>query len=530
MTVRPLSLALAIVLAGARTPASGQQSTTIVINQNTRFQTINGWEATAYAAQVDTPSFPLYKDALADRAAEMGLNRVRLEVRSGVENTQPYWLQYRQGLLNNQAWRCYRYSTVNDNSNPLAVNPSGFHFDEMDTAVDSIVLPLKQKLNARGQQLLINVNYVSFTSQMTEPGCPAGLQNHHASNPQEYAEFVLATYQHLQSKYGLIPDYWEMILEPDNTAEWRGPQIGAAVVAAGQRLQANGFTPRFILPSNTNATAAVTYFDQAIQVAGVLPFTAELAYHRYSGASTSTLQAIRDRGVQYGIRTAMLEHIGSGHEDLHQDLELAGNSSWAQFTLASLGLNDDGGSYFRIDTTNPQAPQLVMGWRTKYLRQYFRYIRTGAVRVGASSTNPGQFDALAFQNTDGKYAVVVKTTLGGSITVQGLPAGAYSIRYTTSSLYDAENPAVNLQAGQSLQTSIPAPGVITIFVPASAPAGCDLNGDSALSAVDIALVINQALGAAACTNGDLDQSGGCNVIDIQRVVNAVLGGVCRTGP
>ena len=46
------------------------------------------------------------------------------------------------------------------------------------------------------------------------------------------------------------------------------------------------------------------------------------------------MQAIASRAVQYGIDTSMLEHIGSGYQDLHKDLTLGRNSAWQQYTLA----------------------------------------------------------------------------------------------------------------------------------------------------------------------------------------------------
>ena len=64
---------------------------------------------------------------------------------------------------------------------------------------------------------------------------------------------MLATYQHMQGKYGFVPDSWEVILGPDTgNAGWSATQVAQAIKAAGDRLAANGFTPNFTTPSTTD--------------------------------------------------------------------------------------------------------------------------------------------------------------------------------------------------------------------------------------------------------------------------------------
>ena len=157
----------------------------------------------------------------------------------------------------------------------------------------------------------------------------------------------------------------------------------------------------------------------------------------------------------------MLEHMGSTYQDLHNDLKLGRNSAWQQYTLAYCS-GDNGGSYYWVDQSNPNNPVVKMGSRTKFLRQYFKFIRSGAVRIGATGDN-SNFDPLAFINKNGTYVVVVKASQAGSFTVQGLPAGVYGIKYTTESQYDVNLPSQTIQNGQSLTTSIPGSGVITIY-------------------------------------------------------------------
>ena len=436
---------------------SNLSANTITINPNVTYQTITGWEALASALEPGNPAFRNFKDTLFELVVnDLGINRVRLEIRSGVENNNDNWSDYRAGNIDYQTWRSRRYATVNDNSDPLNINWSGFHFSEMDYSVDNIVIPLKQLLEAKGEKLYINVNYVAFTGQIKGDG--SYLHN----DPAEYAEFVLATYQHLQNKYGLVPDAWEVILEPDNVSQWNGTLIGKAIVAAADRLKANGFNPVFIAPSNTNMANAIRYFDQMVKVPGVLKYLREFSYHRYGGVSIRNLQTIAGRAKKYGIGTSMLEwwSNANGYRTLHEDLKTGNNSAWQQGVVA--GALNASMCLYKIDDSDAANPKVLINNKTKFTRQYYKFIRPGAVRIGAATTN-GSFDPVAFINSNGKYVVVVKANAGGTFTIDGLPAGGYGIKYTTSAEYDRDLPNQSIGSGESVTAGIPGAGVLTVY-------------------------------------------------------------------
>jgi uncharacterized repeat protein (TIGR01451 family) len=425
---------------------------TISLNSAITYQTITGWEATAQAGQQECSSFANYKNTVFDQAVnDLGINRLRVEIRSGAENPVDYFDQWMKGEIDNTVWKAHRYEIINDNSNSNSLNAAGFHFTELDHTMDNVVLPIKQRVEANGEQLFINVNYVDFSTS----------SNTHYANPAEYAEFVLATYQHLQSKYGIVPNTWEVILEPDNCA-WSGSQIGNAIVAAANRLKAAGFAnPRFVAPSNTDVAKAITYFDQLIAVPGVHQYLEEFSYHRYGSANTTNIQTVASRGQQYGINTAMLEYMFADYRNLHEDLTVGNNSAWQQFALAFC-TEDSSAQYYWVNSSNVA----VLGQEAKFLRQYFKFIRKGAVRIGATSDH-NYYDPAAFINADGKYVVVVKAVAGGGFSIQGLPGGTYGIKYTTENAYDVDLPDQTISAGQTLSTSIPAAGAITIYAKTS---------------------------------------------------------------
>lgn len=433
------------------------QAATIKINPQQKFQTITGWEATADLTGHFSPAFKYYKEKLLDAAAnDLGINRIRLEVRSGIENPVDYFAQWRAGQITENEFEEKRYESVNDNSDPDQINADGFKWSQVDDVIESVVLPLRERLRQRGEKLWINVNYVDFHS-------PTGI---HRKNPREYAEFILATYLHIQSKYRFIPDSWEVILEPDN-ANWSAVETADAIKAAGDLLKAHGFTAAFVAPSTTNAANAPIFIDQIAETPGAMQYVSEFSYHRYCCASEEILQAIAARAARYGKQTAMLEWIGADYKTLHEDLKIGRNSAWQQYTLAYSNQPDNGAQYYVLADNPPGTPTLKAGSRTSFLRQYFRYVRAGAQRVEAESAN-ANFDPLAFINADGGYVLVVKANAPGTVSVEGFPAGTYCVGYTTANQSNTDEPQIRVRAGEILSASIPAAGVLTIFARNSA--------------------------------------------------------------
>jgi hypothetical protein len=201
---------------------------------------------------------------------------------------------------------------------------------------------------------------------------------------------------------------------------------------------------------------APTWFDLMSSTPRLFSYLKEVAYHRYAGVSDANLSAIRTRAASRGIRTAMLEHIGSGVDDLYKDLTLANASAWQQFTLA-FPTSDNGAQYFTISGST-----VSMGSRTKQLRQYFRYVPLGAQRVAASSASSG-VRPVAFLNPNGGMAVVLHVDAAGSYSVAGLRPGTYNVEITNNAGTRSTLPAVTATAGGSVSVSPSSTGVLTLY-------------------------------------------------------------------
>lgn len=441
-------------------PPHAPVALTVTVDSTVRHQVMQGWEGSMQFGQDEAgfASWPL--DSLVDGLTDLGINRVRLELRSGVENTVD-WHARLQGRDYEQ-WRKVRYATVNDNADPMVIDTAGFQFSEIDRKIALLIDPLRTRLAAQGESLYVSLCLVAFVGEH-----PADYVH---SDPREYAEFVLALFQHLQRKSGWVPDAVELMLEPDNGTPWTGAKLGAALAATSTRLKAAGFSPEFIGPSTKRMSNAPTWFDAIEAVPGAAGLLTEIAYHRYGGVSEANLRAIADRAAKRGIRTAMTELIGADVDDLYDDLTIGNASAWQQYTLAFPG-KDNGGHYYAW-----QDGRAVMGDRTRYLRQYFHYVRRGAVRVGASITDSlaaggstggatgGATDAkaTAFVHPMRGQVVVVHAPASGSLTVRGLRAATYAVTITTVDATGRELPDVVTDSTGVVRVALPAAGVLTL--------------------------------------------------------------------
>jgi len=448
----PLAAAATVALAGC---AAAARTATITVDTTAQFQTMTGWEAVAQAGH-EEPTFTVFADTLFDLAVnDLGLNRLRLEVRSGSEHTRDYWVEGRAGTLTGDARRCARYETVNDNDDPRVIAPAGFRFTELDSTVQKVVLPIRRRIEARGERLFLNVTYIAFMDQ-----CPGTARYDHL-DAEEYAEFVIAVLTHLRGRWGLVPDTWEAVLEPDNTGRWNPDALGRAIAAAARRLREAGFPTRFIAPSTMVAGRVASWYDRIARAPGAAQAIAEIAYHRYRFVTTGNLRAIAERARASGTATAMLEHIGSGYEDLYEDLTVAGVSAWQQFALAYPQPRDRGGLLYLIDVSDPRRPVIREASRTRFLKPYYRNVRLGARRVGATSED-GAARPVAFLNPGGAAVIVINAARRLTARVIGLPPGRYGATFVTAQDAGTAATDTTLAAGEAMVVRIPARGVVAI--------------------------------------------------------------------
>lgn len=467
---------------------------TITVNPSQQFQTITGWEATGIGADWDANPvrFPSYKNNVWNAAVnDLGINRVRAEVVKG----------------------------------------SGNSFDKVafDKNMDEI-MQYKQRVEARGEKLWINVCVV---------------RNDFANNPTGYGAATVDLLKHMKTKYGIYPDSWEVALEPDNFGWGGGVNVGNALIAAVNAIKQENVTNGnnlpyinfFVIPSDTSAGTAAQNVTLIMNMLGqqnpnLQNVVRELSYHRYSFFPQDAV-AFGNFRTLYNKETAMLEHIWANVDELYEDLTVANNSAWSQYAMAYHDGGDDGTKYILV---NPTTFAATLSQTAKPLSQYFRYIRPGAVRIGATSTN-SNLQPVAFINSPtntvypGKYVVVIKNrdpSQPGTVTISGLPAGTYGVNWGNPSVFNQELASVSTDASGNLTvpylntaavttvyqktggggtpiptptptptpigsvTPTPTPTPIPTPTPTSAPSPLgtgDANGDSVVNSADLKFVL-----------------------------------------
>lgn len=416
---------------------------TIRIDDQQTFQTFHDWEATAVL--LGTQAEQDRRLELFDRMfQDIGVTRVRLETFAGAENPANAMRAFLAHQTDMEAWKAARYVTVNDNDDPFTLDPAGFDFFDLDYRVDHTVLPMLERARARGERLAITFTYVAFTKQVTR-------DQYIHTEPEEYAEFILASFLHLKEKYGIVPDYFEPLLEPDRSPFWDPVTLGRAVAAAKRRLGEAGFHPGLVLPSVADASLTLTWLDGIAQTPGALDGLSELTFHRYQGARPAVLKEIAARAAQLGVATGMLEYwFGKAtHDLLFQDLTLANVSAWQPRAAYNFHKITDTGALVLQD-------EMVLD------RLYFQAIRPGDVRIGALSDNERQLAAVAFRKPDGHISLVLEARKAAAGTIEGLPEGDYLVETAEDSGLAHPPVAAHVGADGILDVNIQAAGVISV--------------------------------------------------------------------
>jgi len=443
----------------------------ITLDESLTYQQIDGWEA------VSNPMEPLnvrdsllpHVDTLISIAVnDVGISRLRYSYKSGIEDTVDYFTPLINGEITYDEYKLQRYSKINDNDDPFVFNPEGFKTVGFQDNLDNLVVPFKTAVEANGEDFYFNLCFVDFANQS---------DFHHTSDPEEYAEFMSYPFYLMDSLYGFVPDGLEIILEPDNADIWNPVHVPPSLAAVGNRLSNMGYDPEYIAPSLKSLLGIPNWFDDIAANSVALNYLDVISYHRYGGnTNLQAQQELVDLADQYDKKLSMLEYDNNGSViNLHYDLKYNNNTAWTKYAL--MYKSDERFAYVYVDGSDSLNPSYGICKQTKYLRQYFKFIRPGAIRFEASTSND-QVDPIAFKNVSGNQVVVIKAEEGDSIVINGLQADEYGIKYTLGNFQwanvnptqydvDLENQIVN--EGESLGFLLPNKGVVTVYGLNSSP-------------------------------------------------------------
>jgi hypothetical protein len=420
-------------------PQPAPQGATIAINPSQRHQVFHSWGAAVLQTISDYSSLTAadWNAVLTTAVTDLNIMRVRLEVPSGVEGPHGS-----------------KYASVNDNRNPNDLNAAGFNWSSVDWQIDNVLRPFREKVVAAGKAPYIYLQYVDFGPSRFE----------HYENPREYAELMLAVFQHMQSKYGFVPEAISVMLEPNDVSGWTPQALAASIKATATRLQAAGFAvPEFIAPETSNMDAFQSYVDQLMADSQAGALIKEFSYHRYGGNTDANMAQITARAVKHGKRTSMLEfwteHLN--YQRVQEDLVLGRNSGWDQGVFAD---NFSCQSSHLMRVSNGVVSLCP---NTKVNQHFFQNIRAGAQRIGASAQETW-LKPSAWINSDGSYAVLIVAESAGKFSVGPLPAGTYKVRYAEAGGTQATTnlPDVRLSSPGYISTTMPTVGLFVISGPA----------------------------------------------------------------
>jgi O-glycosyl hydrolase len=443
--VRRICLASLIGLWTGCGALSALAAETIAVNTALRYQTISGWEAITRSWEIDKvnnnydPSWLPHAAAVADRMVnELGINRIAMPLHSGWANPNDYWTKFVDRQLSYTQWGALSYQ---------AIDPNSHQFAEFDFYADTVLMPMKQALEARGGKLYVNM---IFGDGDKAPGTTYFF----AHNPAAYAAFVQVYVDRLKTKYGVVLDAYTIINEPDNTKTWRGAEIGNALAAVRARLLAAGYPDvKLIAPSVASPGNALPYLTAIAGVPGALAALDTVSYHRYGSADIAAIQAW---AAQRGKETVMSELFTANVDTVLDDLLVGQVSSWQKWSVAG----KKGGSlngYYVADLSNPAAPVFSFAPNVAPMALVFRYARLGAVRVDAQSAT---MRTVAFVNPDGSNVVVVKRPVeagSGPVTISGVKQGTYGVRSIAAGSTQASNqPDVTAAANGTLTVNLAA--------------------------------------------------------------------------
>jgi hypothetical protein len=354
---------------------------------------------------------------------------------------------------------------VNDNEDPFVLDSSRIHWTWFDPYVRSILIPMKQRVEARGEPFVLTLSAIAWDAwQWREPESDPG---------QEYAEFMMACLDRLSNEHGIVPDFVAVYNEPDNSnATESKDEVIRGIKALAQRMAAAGHPARLRFPDVSFLMNANPYFDHLADTEPqLLKSLGVYSFHGYGGFDRETLNGIRSRARTLGIPTVQSEwwFTNDHPADIFVAMTEADVTQYQPYILSSpnndpatrglYGLRHSGDPYPLYDFAGFQR---LADWYEVY--QYSAFIRPGDVRVEIRSP-VDEIKPVAFRKPDGRHTVVVLNEADAerNITVAGLSPGDYGITVTSPTRRGEEQASMQVVPERLLRLTLPAKSVSSIY-------------------------------------------------------------------
>jgi hypothetical protein len=454
-----LSAAVAPGARAAHRP-DANPTATITLTPSTTFQTIQGWLG---IANLEGPSAFQRTQALDMLVNDLGLTGLRLEAPAGNEVDGVSW----------EATPAEDLTTFAKTGAPADPTYSDFDTSLTDQRVTEVVVPFQQLVDARQANA-----FSLYTSQsLYNYGSSGHIPTWMAGNPGEYAENLVSFDEYLKSKYGIVPNYMTILNEEDNQTHMT-PVLNAAIIrAVGPLLQKAGLSTKVlagetVTPTDVTPTAPTATNYVSSLTAQDWKYIAGISYHNYGDTPAEQAAAYAEAQSQ-GVFASEDESTDGDALTMYNDL-VSGSTSFSMPQYGMVGLNSPGvTSTGVLLNAGVDGSSIQPGESYFDFRQVMDYVRPGAVRIGASSSN-GNIETMAFQD-NGQVTTVLINELEGSytpvaqtVTVTGLPNGAYGVSASIGASANGasgtpEELGVQTVTNGTLSVTDPANSVLTVY-------------------------------------------------------------------
>ncbi len=335
----------------------------------------------------------------------------------------------------------------NDNDDPMVIDPAGFNFGP--TSNNGKQFPFIQDLHAKGAKLIATVwtppvwmKLLDMPERVPDEcyncwQCPVGAEGREMCggrlNPdlyEEFAEYLVAYVTTLKAEtgvdlYGISIQNEPYFANPFESNVVMPEEYGDLLKVVGERFELEGLTTKFFGPEHMAEWSwgwQEKYVQQTLEDPQVKPLLDIYAVHGYVDGVAA------DYGSAEGW-TALHEHITIAHgkplwmtetSDFDkQDFDLAISMAKSLYLALKFGhisawvywsMND------QIVVNNTLTP---LG---NAFKQYYRFIRPGAIRIDADSDDPGIL-TVAFRHpvtNDVAIIVINQTNTDKSVQLETL--------------------------------------------------------------------------------------------------------------
>jgi len=370
--------------------------TTVTIDSTKKMQTIEGWG--------DGGGILGILNFTIDTAIGNPLNKQTLD-----------FLVDEYGLTGSRTWEVGPRidGTGMDNGNCDSIDWTKFQVGVMDPRTADYLVYFKNRIVAQGFQ-------PSFYSS---PGYPTHATDQKPwvmNHPGERAQQIWANALWWKNNYGININYDVIYNEPNGAIT--STILADDIKALGPRLIAKGLSTKSQYAEGVAPQTDWGFITPEQNDSDLWPFVGRLSYHNY-GTADPYRSYIRDFGLSKGIPTAQTEMYDPNIDNLFDDLTLGGVTYWEVAYSGSLVLIPSAGN-----------TSYTPGAKFFRNRQLLHYVRPGAIRIGATSSD-STFRVLSF-NQSGAVTTVLLNNKAAAITVNlsGLPPGTYGLSQSAGSM------------------------------------------------------------------------------------------------